>query len=282
MWTNDRVKTSVRKLLSASIIALSCVSAAQTAEELAVSDGLKQLATSATLQVNLVGKEWIGSNAKDITAQGNFWNTFRPDGLEVRMAEVVEFEGAILTQRVVGDGITLYSFNPRRNEYTTSVYGSFDGVPTGYTAKLNTGLATQIKGHASSIVRIVSDIHSARMNTSYRSWTPGFAPRTIDTAPEADPLVPARQYTPTPATYYVQFSLRQPLRKVITFELNRSDNAILNMYFAAVSSMGSKTKLVDWTMTFRTGLSFTRAEFQFVPPTTAKAITGPDLSKIGG
>ena len=143
------------------------------------------------------------------------------------------------------------------------------GILTAFTAAM--------KGSTTYLARLIRETYIVG---GFRDWIPGGQQElVVDQQTVADPVVPTRLYVGTPDTQYAMFWIGSPARKSIVFELSSSTTGsgwdIARIFLAEKSTLGGKTRIVDWTSDINRDFVPAADDFVFVPPTDARPVVGP-------
>ena len=208
------------------------------------------------LQITLDGMQKIGDVETPFKTVA-YWFQDIEDGRPMSKVEVQSFVNGIQTFRIVGDGVTLYSYDKTRNEYSSSRYGSFrNAQPGGYVNTLLSSLKSLLKGQSEYAGRLLNETYGGDVSR-YTTWVPGTA---VENTGEV-----------------VRYVLGNPVHRNLEFWYAFvAPNTLLNHidYFDSVN-MGVQTREISWTITLQSfDVALDDASFSFVPPAGARAIAG--------
>lgn len=231
-----------------------------------IRDAYSNLAGSDEIYMTITGTETF-KNRTTTYSSNIAWS--RPIGAspEVARLEILEFRDGIPTNRIVGDGSTLFSYDFQRQEYAVMRYGGYNGfVPSDYRSLL-IQLATKVAtGQASNGMRVLSDLVSDASAT-YRSWIPGIDPQVLPDGVTNDPVLPSRQYVASPTQSIVMYNPNP--RKSVVFEIGYdSDTGALrlnNLYYNQIETLSGKPRTIEWTLTPYVGAPLDESHFKPLP-----------------
>ncbi|MEA2552809.1 MAG: hypothetical protein QOJ65_985 [Fimbriimonadaceae bacterium] len=210
----------------------------------------------AGLQVTLDGTQQIGDTTtafKTVT----YWFSDIEDGRPMTKMEMIGYVNGSETFKLVGDGVTLWTYDKLRNEYSSSRYGNYRGEhPKNYVSALLATVRSYIKGQASYPIRLLGEVYGGE-GARYTSWMPG---TTIEDNGQA-----------------IRYMLGSPVRRRLEFwYTNLSPSVIINhIDFSDQVSFGSSTRDIDWSMSpVSFDVMVSAADFEFVPPPNSRAVVG--------
>lgn len=271
----------VRKLISAIVILVPAAAFSQVSgAESQIRSGLMNWAGSGLIRIKMDGAVSYAGRRDDFRVIYNRSLTYNTNGSLLEQVEITETKNGQLVQRIVGDGMTLYSFNVRKNEVATSTYGKYDAGATDYVSKLNDGVASVVSGQATQLVRIVRDMYHPG-GTTFRNWMPGGTWQNLNTAgAHNDPLNPNRRYFVTPTMSYWLITAGNPMNKSMAFEMDSSSGSqkLGFIYYTETIRIGDDLRWTDWQLGVETPLAFGKGTFEFVPPANARIIPGPKIA----
>lgn len=234
----------------------------------------------------MAGGEILGGALLPLS--GDLFFTIRGPS-ETLLLEALEYRGGSTTQRVVGDGVSLWAYSYSRNEYSASLYGAFAGPqPPTYRSNLLVSLQLHLAGVWGYAGRVLREIYGGEM-AQYSQWVLRAREDIVQqgSPPLRDALVPSRVYTGNPVRQYVVYTLGNPARRSIAFERiwttrpGGSDGWLLSRIFIAeYQRLGAKDRLVDVAIELYPNMVPTSADFTFRPPQGSKPVSGP--RPIGG
>lgn len=251
---------------------------AQTVD-LRIRSGLAYWTNSPNLRMRIQGTQTLGTTQTIVQGYLNCTETSDAAGRIVPLVEVVEAWDGKLRQRVVGDGETMFAYNPIRQEVQSSVYIPETAGAGDVLNKLGTGLAAVAEGFTSYTVRIYNDLFHPS-GPQYKPWMPGRPAQVLNVmGTYKDPLVPTRNYLVNPAVDFVMFTYGEPVQRNVVYEFDKSGSTefVAAIYVAEQKRIGSHDQLTDLVIRFENPISFAKGTFTFVPPTRARMIAGPKL-----
>lgn len=221
-----------------------------------IQSALTGLRTHAGLQVVLSGTQSAGEASETFTTT-LYWFESIEDGRPVVRVEVVGDKNAAEVFRIVGDGVTLWAYDARRNEYSATRYGNYRGAqPENYVNALLGALGSMIEGRSALPVRLLNQVYGGE-SARYRSWLPGA--------------------TPVNSGISVLYQLGSPVRRRLEFRYTGVDPAVLidSIDYYDRVELGSIVRETTWQIS---PLSLdavpAEANFSFVPPAGSRAIAG--------
>lgn len=258
-------------------------------EEDTIHSAFATFRTQPEVMIAIDGTDQLGSRTNVIYSNAFFkWDPAQPNSFA--KTELNEYLNGARMKRIVGDGMTLWSYDFAKNTYSASRYGSYGAAqPQGFRASMLFELTNATSGPSVFLARTLREIFSGDF-AQYRSWFP-MAQITVvsDVAPTrsmVDPIVPSRSYTGDQLNFYVVYTYNPRVRRSGAFHFSRSDVTkpwtLAEVFYADGTSLNASTpRLVDWRMTFHTGMLPASTNYVFVPPTNARAIANA-RSRSGG
>lgn len=270
-------KIHVMTLNRVSLVGFCCLAACQAfgQADTLVQNGLTWLRSQPSL--------WVRVDGVDDYIQGNtfsadtFWyQSFQTGGPTAKL-ESTEYRNGRLIRRIVGDGNTLWAYDPLRNEYSAKVYGSLTGNQNQNLLRdLLTGFSSHATGNLASSARLVRETYGGGA-ALFRSWlTGGQSWALADPQFMNDPVVGSKWvYRASPVRQFAVYYLPGTPARSLSFQLDQNGKSgaweLTNIYGADASSVAGKDRLVYWHMTITPVLPAT-ANFEFVPPANARPI----------
>lgn len=167
----------VRKFLLGPLLLLSAFAHAQSdglaAARPIMAEAMGELRTLPTLHIALTGKRTEGSRIVERFVVLTSLRRITLEATELVQVEQSVWENDALRRRTVGDGVTLWNFDPIARTYSALPYGR-DGnfTPAHYQSRLFNGLLLRSTGPASFVNHLLAEVHGFR----------GLAPETIATS----------------------------------------------------------------------------------------------------
>src|SRR5262249_7329177 len=116
----------------------------------------------------------VGATDTNIKATATWFQDVE-DGRPMAKVQLVVVMNNLEIYRIIGDGITLYSYDERRNEYSASRYGNYAGAqPSDYVNALLSSVRSQLQGQSAYPGRLLSEVYAGE-DARYTSWIPGTA-----------------------------------------------------------------------------------------------------------
>jgi hypothetical protein len=214
----------------------------------------EELALHPALTLRLEGTETIGSASVSVLTDLHFVRSEEGVG----RFEMNQYRNGQLFNRVVGDGNTLWTYSPLRNEFAAMPYGSRQRP----IQVMLEAAATAVQGSGAHVARLVKEVHGGEA-PRYRSWMPGQAG--------------------TQTLSGVTYVRGNPATRRITFYLVTGEYGVERLaavqYFDRVS-VGQHERESSFMISVDAGENPPpQANFSFVPPTNARAIPPPRLHR---
>ena len=198
-----------------------------------ISTAFSFLRAQSGIHLCLLGTNQTGLQSV-LTRVDVYWESRIVNDQPVARLELIEQEqrygsGMKITNRIVGDGTTLYQYDPAAHQYTAIQYGTINGPqPEGYTdnlLELFTSAPTRNGSYAQRMLREIVSSSASR----YASWLPG--------------AVPVRT---TNAVYY---AIGNPVQRSLTFSLNPDTGEFQSATYFNSRRVGYQTLVTSWTIT---------------------------------
>ena len=280
--TSTAPASSNRKMKALAILPLALISSfalAQTDDVNRINTGYQNLRQFPGIDLQVWGTEKTGGQTNNLGATIEWpWDETQSQPLQKII--VREYRNGGLVTKTVGDGTTLWSFNPLRNEYIAHNYGSYNGaLPGDYRLDLLQHFNSLSKLPAIYAARFLREMYGST-DPAFRSWVPGATVTVLtDTsAPQNDPIT-NRTYAPAPnARDYVMYELNGQTKRSVVFERTQTNVSgfpsgwcISNVYVAEQDAVHT----LDFALT-PTALTETPpdSDFAFAPPIGSHAIEG--------
>ena len=249
----ESIHNSEREILALACVALIASSAFGQIkpEEQSIEQAFEGLRPHPGLQITHTGSTHVGPSELTFKSISTLFQDVE-DGRPMIKVEMVIFVNDLEIYRIVGDGVTLYAYDERRNQYSASRYGTYNGAqPAAYINSLLSTLRSLLQGNAVFPGRIFSEVYAGE-DARYTSWIPGTAVENTGTI--------------------VRYVLGNPVHRSLEFSYsNIPPNVVLNSieYFDHVD-LGAVSRDNDWTITLQSfDLALSDVTFSFVPPAGA-------------
>ncbi|HVL40501.1 MAG TPA: hypothetical protein VM328_14010 [Fimbriimonadaceae bacterium] len=260
--------------------ALCCAAAAQYVDtpENRVRDTFINLRGSSTLWLRIEGSETTGNSTTAVTTDV-FWSNplTSPPSLEL-----LDYRGATLVNRTVGDSTVLWNYDPRRNQYSTARYGTYAGAaPVSATNNLLQSLAAVQPGPPSYAARLLREVYGGD-SAYYRHWVTGNAPFVVENGQIYDDPITGRRFVSSANLDYAFFTQGNPVRRSVAFERWRDSNGIWRLsavYVAEREDLRGRLRVLDLRMSVHPDQVPNTASFSFTPPAGSRAVA---LTRPGG
>lgn len=221
-----------------------------------IQQGFETLRAHPGLQITLDGTQQIGNDQTTFRTV-TYWYQDVENGRPMAKVEMIGYVNSNATFIMVGDGVTLYTYDMVRNEYASSRYGTYSGnQPQDYVNALLESMRSIIKGQTAYPVRLLLEVYAGEA-ARYTTWLPGGSIEDTGTA--------------------IRYSLGNPVTRTLTFSYNfvaPYQNITQISYFDEVY-FASIARDINWTITpLSSDTAPTGANFQFVPPNNATAVAG--------
>jgi hypothetical protein len=225
-------------------------------QEEPIQHGFETFRSHPGIKLTLDGVQQIGDTSTPLRTI-TYWYQDVENGRPMAKLEMQGFVAGVQTYEIVGDGVTLWAYDLTRSEYSASRYGNYNGnQPAGYVNSLLGSLRSMIKGYAAYPVRLLSESYGGE-NARYTTWAPGGSIE--DTG------------------LLIRYSLGNPVWRSMDFSYSFGSpyvNVTQIDYFDEVF-FGGQARDINWTLTpLSSDVAPTGANFQFVPPTTARPVSG--------
>lgn len=207
-----------------------------------------------------------------------WWIDYDAKGHMTAKIEYSEWRDGILVQRTVGDGKSLYDYNPRRNDYWVGSYGTHGPTPPPrYLANLMDDFTASLKGSMTYLGRLMRE---AFLVGGYRPWIPGGQEYLVtkDSGVVPDPIWRDRTFVGTETTEYAIFWQGEPAKRSIIFKTGiggHRGRTLDHIFFTELTKVGDEPRTVDWQARIFTDVVPAAENFVFIPPVGAKPIVGP-------
>lgn len=250
--------------------------------EKAINDSLLGLRASTGVIFHLEGSEWV--NNAQVPIQCDLFYSVRMDGNRPFIQlELTSFVNRKISDRIVGDGTTLWIYNCRTFEYSATAYGTYSGkIAPNYLRDLLLMVYSGARGSASYPARLLKETFSGD-NVEYRSWMPGSQAVSITGGQVfQDPIWSSKRYTPTPKEQVWQFT-GSPLRSMaFTVTENGYSWDLTKVEYCQAFKIGSKNRFSEWTMNVWSNAGLDAANFRPYSRDEIKGWRALPSAKIGG
>ncbi len=245
--------------------------------ERAISSALLPVRMSGNLILHLEGTELIQGKYAPVQCD-LFLSSQIVDDKPFVQIELTTFLNNKLSDRIVGDGTTLWVYNNRTYEYSAQNYGSYSGKPgPNYQRNLFNAVHGAARGFAAYPARLVKEVFSG-VNPEFRSWMPGSPGYTIlGGQTYRDPVWPDRVYSPVP-TEQVWLFLNGGRRSLALTVDTSTTNTVTSIQFCESFKSGNQPRLSEWTLKVWKDALLDKADFKPYSGVETKgwhAITAP-------
>lgn len=278
--------------LSPALIALVCLANGQSGTQ-RIQDTLVLLRGSATAWIKLDGTECAGGIATPIGTDIYFVS--QVGGVQEKLVlESLDYYGG-LRQRIVGDGISLWAYEPQRNQYSASRYGAYNGnPPADYRTNLLSSFELNLKGTAAYAGRLLREVYGPG-GARYRDWLPPSPdwgaggsswPKVFENGQVyVEPILGKTYRSGTTAQGdYVYVVYQAAGQKSLVFELFKSTGQTLYrlniIYIAEKNRVSNRDRVIDAKLVFYPDMVPGSASFVFQPPAGSRAVASP--KPVGG
>lgn len=143
-------------------------------EEQSIEQAFEGLRAHPGLQITHTGSTQVGPSESTFKSISTVFQDVE-DGRPMVKLEMVIFVNDLEIYRIVGDGVTLYAYDERRNQYSASRYGNYNGAqPAAYMNTLLSTVRSLLQGNTVFPGRIISEVYAGE-DARYTSWIPGTA-----------------------------------------------------------------------------------------------------------
>lgn len=233
------------------------------------------------LTLTVEGAEANGNTTIPYDATYNWFSEIDQLNQPVAQLDSAEYRDNKFLWQTVADGVTLWNYNPKFNEYASSNYGAYGAQqPATYHRNLVRSLYATARGPAVWASRLLQDLYGSESG-SYSPWSPGAVETVLEAGDGSwtDALT-GRDYTPTPTRDYVIYELGDPVRRSIVFERRLAtlpDNTqgwTLSAVYVGDQISGKVSRLVDLVITPVSATTKPDLDFVFSPPAGSKSVSG--------
>lgn len=243
---------------------------AQTAGK-ALQQAFEALREETSIFARLTSTEVRFSQTTNILNDLWFRQTQDAKGNPLAQLELREFKNGEPNRRIVGDGISRWTYDLLRKEYSVSRYGNESAYDAAkYLPGLLQKFSSSLQGTQSAMGRLLKDVYGGD-TVRVSDWLPNATPELLVYA-TADPVNPLRTYVPTETDAYILLARPGVRNRSYCFHLAETPSgtwAVKQIFFAE----SYKDQLaVDWTMDIYTGAIPADANFVFTPPASARPI----------
>lgn len=273
MYSTLRVQMSMRTPLLYVGFILACVpSLAQSQDQIVivnedtVKSAFQGFRDYPQLHLRMSGQMNRGPEVSAFTAD-IYWQKVVVDGRAIVKVEVLEQaqqpNGSFrVVNRVYGDGVNIFRFDPLSREISAKQYGSISGnQPQKYISNVLDLLNSTPLGHVSFGARMMQDIQGGDAAT-YSGWLPGNERLSNE--------------------YMLSFSLGVPKSRELQFRFNPNTQALIDIRYQETRNLGTIVRGIAWGLTvdndfvsyvpFRPWPSSTVAGWKTVPWSTVRQV----------
>lgn len=222
--------------------------------------GLNDLRLQNTIYIDLAGTKTVNGDTVNIKTSFLYEKGFDTSGKQYEKLECVEYYGGTMTQRIVGDSINLWNYDPINKTYSATRYGVYNGpLPENYSRNLMQAFMSAAKDQSVYIARLMLDAKAGTNNVNYTPWMPTASAEVTN-------------YTNVTRVRYLDGN---PTAKIITY-LVQPDGAgggkMTLLGYWDSSTKNNKVKTTTWLANITTGLTIDSSHFEFKPPAGSKGI----------
>jgi outer membrane lipoprotein-sorting protein len=221
--------------------------------------GLEDLNTQKTISIDLAGTYTYGDTVQALRTQLFFKTSFDTDGKQIDRLECVDYVDGTMTHRIVGDGMTLWSFNVDTNQYSATTYGSYTKVQAeGYARKLFQGFMSESKGQTTYLARLMLDARGYDL-VKYSPWIPAATPEVANFV----------------TSIRVRYLDGNPAKRILTYLVSNGSTGVYKLTalgYWDTSTLGAKQRSTQWLANITTEVKIDDSHFVFNPPIGAKPI----------
>jgi hypothetical protein len=238
-------------------IAASRADDAAVAKEWVVA-GLTNLRDQSSIYIDLAGTQTVNGDTVNLRTTFLYKKEVDTSGKIYERLECLDYMGTTLTQRIVGDGINLWSYDPINNTYTVTRYGSYGTLAAGanYTRNLLQAFMSAAKGRSVYIARLMLDAKSGT-SVVYTPWLPAS-------------YAEVTNYSNVTRVRYLDGN---PTKKIITYLVapDGLGGGVMTLigYWDSVQS-NNKLKTTTWLANITTNATIDPSHFSFSPPAGAR------------
>ena len=242
-------------LVCAALLAQAAFAQIKT-EEQPIEQAFETLRSHAGLQITQTGTTQVGNTQTTFKSITTFFQDTE-DGRPMAKLQMLIYLNGAEVYRIVGDGITLYAFDERLNQYSGSRYGNYSGAqPADYLNALLDSTRSLLQNNAVYPGRLLSEVYAGE-DARYTSWIPGVAVENTGTV--------------------VRYTLGSPAHRTLEFDYRSIPPTVtLNSiaYYDHVD-MGVVSRDVNWSVSLSSfDVALSDVAFNFVPPTGAQSVVG--------
>ena len=246
------------------LVALSAVPAFADSGEAVVTSALTELRSHTYFRISLAGAETRDGKTKEL--QSELW--WQATGISGPGAycqlECKDWVDGVLTARTVGDGVSMWAYDPIRNEYSVSTYGSYGGAsPATYMSGAIHAFYSTSKGPAEYLARLISDA----FGSAGAQFTPWLTSRVAGEATAT--LVDSST---------VSYTFGDPVYRWLRFNVTADGlgGYALNSFDMHDEQMvAGKKRITWWVATLYTDDTPPKNTFVFQAPPGSRPIVGP-------
>jgi hypothetical protein len=248
-------------------------------DELPIQNAFAELRQESEIYLGLDGTDVLGARTNILNSNA-FYNWAPSDPDKFAKAEINDWLNSGHTHRIVADGTTVWSYDFRRNAYTSFRYGVHTGsVPAGFRTNMLQEMTTASQSQTTFLARVLREIYSGDA-AQYRTWLPMANVTTITktSVPSSmqDPVIPTRTYTGDDLNYYIVYTYSTRPQRSAAFHFSRSDPSaswvLGDIFYADRTNMKPSLRTVDWKMTIYRGTLPSFTNYVFQPPTNSRPI----------
>ena len=244
------------------VFGLAPKSSATDVWEKAINDSLIGLRASTGVIFHLEGHEWVNNASAPI--QCDLFYSVRYNGSQPFVqVELTSFLNGKVSDRIVGDGTTLWIYNCRTFEYSATAYGTYSGkVAPNYLRDLLLMVYSKARGAAVYPARLLKETFSGD-NVEYRSWMPGAQPVSVVGGQSwKDPIWTTKVYVPAVTEQVWQFTGTPSRSMAFTVTQNNNIWDLTKIEYCQAFKIGSKERFSEWSMNVWSNAGLDAANFK--------------------
>lgn len=252
---------------------------AQNDDVTRIQTAYENLRTFNGLEVQVSATQQIGQLSTSYTSDVYWYWGATASGQSIPKLISTEYRNGAATNQTVGDGSTLWLYNPARNEYLAHTY-SPNPANAGTANRLD--LLQHFNYESDAPVhyaaRLLREIYGDD-NALFRSWDPQSSVTVLTAGSENDPLT-GQNYTPTETRDFVMYetpNTRSTVfeRSLVSTPDGTSEWVIRNVYIARRDKLAGQDRLLEVQLTPTAQTTAPPSgTFSFKPPVGSKPLQG--------
>lgn len=274
----------MKRLLTSVLLGAACMVAhAQTPAFQTVQDSFNSLRGNNSVWLKMDARQEVGAKAYNYTINLYWLRTLNASGDTIFKLESSAYDSTGMVRRLVGDGNTFWVYDVAANTYSTEIYWP-EGAkqPSNYQVRLMEAFSRTTRGSESFLARMIQEIYAGPQAT-YRPWVIAPTANSMlipekSSAPDPmNPSEPKDDYHTAPGEEIALFWAARPSQnahRVVAFffDIDGSGNRNLRTIEYRDVLSNSPWRFNSFKIDVFPGVTPAAANFQFVPPTNARAI----------